>query len=133
MKTSNETNLFDKIIKFQEEVLEKKVSKKEILRDLSVMSFKIKSLLGDMSKLKFDDTDFLRALWSLGKLEEFTNRQMSQLMDDEAEVFFRLVEDIRIDLERRMGRASLPKIVKTTKKRARFELEIIKEVSNKVH
>lgn len=133
MKNSKETDLLEKVLRFKDLVLEKRPSKKQMIKDLSVMSFKIKPLSGDITRLKFDDPDFVYALWSLGKLEEFTFSQIKNLVDEEAEIFFKIVDTIRAGLEQKMGQASFPKIIKGRRKKTRFEVEIIREVETKIH
>jgi hypothetical protein len=104
-----------------------------MIKDLSVMNFKVRPVSGDISKLKFDNPDFVYALWSLGKLEEFTSDQIKDLVDDEIDIFFKMIDTLRLGLEQKMGQASFPKALRRGHKKEKFEIEIIKEVAKKVH
>jgi len=133
MKSKNKKDLIEEVVFFKKNILSKKISVREMLKELSYMQFKIRPLHGDISRVNFANPQFVSSLWSLGKLEEFAFSKIKSLKSDEVEIFFKLMDEIRIGLEAKMGEAPIIKPFFKNSRKARFEIEIIKDMVKKIH
>jgi hypothetical protein len=126
MKTGNKTDLYDRIKLFQQRTLSNKPSVDEMINEVRMMNFKVRPVYGNISKLDFNNNAFIDALWSLGKLDEFFKDEVINIDDQDREVFFKLVDDMRVSLQQQLNRAHL--VEKTPKEEAVFfEIEIFKD------
>lgn len=132
MNTQNETDVFEMLTTFQKTILQKKPSVREMVQEVQMMKYKIKPLYGDISVLDFKNSQFVEALWSLGKLDEFFQNNVDQLETTEQEVFFRLINEMRTDLQNDLNKANL-KPHKIKNNQSVFEIEIYKERAQKLN
>ncbi len=133
MNTQNETDVFEMLTKFQKTILQKKPSTREMVQEVQMMKYKIKPLYGDISLLDFKNTQFVEALWSLGKLDEFFQNNVDQLETIEQDVFFRLIHEMRTDLQNDLNKANLKPLKVKSNQQSVFEIEIYKERAQKLN
>ncbi len=132
MNNGNKTDLYERIKLFQQRTLTNKPSKDEMISEVRMMNFKVRPVYGNISKLDFTNNDFINALWSLGKLDEFFKEQFPQVDDEERDVFFKLVDDMRVSLQQKLNHAY--KAEKTPKEnKIFFEIEIYKDNLSQVN
>lgn len=126
MKTGNKTDLYERIKLFQQRTFSNKPSRDEMISEVRMMNFKVRPVYGNITKLDFNNNDFLNALWSLGKLDEFFKEEFPNVEDEDREIFFQLVDDMRVSLQKKLNTAyslkESPKQEKTV-----FEIEIYKD------
>lgn len=126
MKTGNKTDLYERIKLFQQRTFSNKPSRDEMISEVRMMNFKVRPVYGNITKLDFNNNDFLNALWSLGKLDEFFKEEFPNVEDEDREIFFQLVDDMRVSLQKKLNTAyslkESPKQEKTV-----FEVEIYKD------
>lgn len=133
MSTTKKTDLFDKIRDFQLTILSKKPGSQEMIHDVRMMNFKLRPLSGNVSDLDFSNFDFIDALWSLGKLDEFFREEYDSVSDDEKDAFYRLVDDIRVNFQQQLNKANIASIDFEETPKQMFEVEIIKDNNLKVN
>jgi hypothetical protein len=126
MKTGNKTDLYETIRSFQQTTLAKKPTLDEMISEVRLMNFKIRPVSGNISTLDFKNMEFIDALWSLGKLDEFFRIEFQNIEDNDKDIFFRLVEEMRTNLQQRLNKSQLIKTV-TREEQLFFEIEIFKE------
>jgi hypothetical protein len=132
MNNGNKTDLYERIKLFQQRTLTNKPSKDEMISEVRMMNFKVRPVYGNISKLDFTNNDFINALWSLGKLDEFFKEEFPQVEDEERDVFFKLVDDMRVSLQQKLNHAYKTK--KTPKEnKVFFEIEIYKDTLSQVN
>lgn len=132
MKTGNKTDLYERIKLFQQRTMTNKPTIDEMVSDVRMMNFKVRPVYGNISKLNFKNTDFINALWSLGKLDEFFKEEFPQVEDEDRETFFKLVDDMRVSLQQKLNTAyNTEKTLK--KEKLFFEIEIYKDTLSQVN
>jgi len=128
MKSAKKTDVIDKIKEFQEELLVKKPDIQQMVHEVRMMNFKVRPINGNISDLDFSNMEFIDALWSLGKLDEFFRKEAPVISNAEKSVFFRIVNDLRVEMQHRLRSANIDSAKSPQKNMAGvFELEIIKD------
>lgn len=133
MSSQKKTDAFEKIQDFQKAILSKKPAVAEMIHDVRMMNFKVRPITGDVSDLDFKNPEFIDALWSLGKLDEFFRSEYLELEEHDQDVFFRLVDDMRTNFQQQLNKANIASIEFAEKPRKSFEVEIIKDSNWKVN
>ncbi len=132
MKTGNKTDLYEKIKLFQQRTISNTQTVEEMMSEVRMMNFKVRPVYGNISKLNLSNREFINALWSLGKLDEFFKDEFPNVEDEDREIFFKLVDDMRVSLQQQLNRAyntdESPKSEKLF-----FEIEIYKENVSQVN
>jgi len=100
-----------------------------MVEEVQMMNFKVRPLQGDIAVLNLKNRQLLEVLWSLGKLEEFFHKEVTQVSADQKESFFTMFDNLQDKLERELNTLSLKneRIAKTS---TTLEMEIIKEFSD---
>lgn len=133
MNSPKKTDLFEKIKDFQLSVLAKKPTAQDMMHEVRMMNFKIRPLSGNVTDLDFGNMDFIDALWSLGKLDEFFRTEYQNVTDEEQDAFFRLVDDIRLNFQQQLNKANIATVEFEEAPKQMFEVEIIKDTNLKVN
>jgi len=122
MKTAKKTvfNLANQLQK----ILNDKPPAAQMLKDVEMMKFKIRPVVGDISILNFKNTQLIEALWGLGKLDEFFRSHFKDISAKEKETFFQMVNQLRGKLENQLSKISIRQPVSAPQM---IELEIFKE------
>jgi hypothetical protein len=132
MKASKKTDLYERIRHFQQTTLSNKPEKIDMIHEVRMMNFKIRPVYGNITVVDFNNSDFIDALWSLGKLDEFFKLEFPTISEDDKEVFFKLVDDIRANLQQRLNTAYTER-QGGKDDRAFFEIEIFKDVTTYIN
>jgi hypothetical protein len=132
MKTGNKVDLYERIKLFQQRTLSNSLSVDEMISEVHMMNFKVRPVYGNIGTLDFKNTDFINALWSLGKLDEFFKEEFQNVEDEDREIFFKLVDDMRVSLQQKLNSAYNRKETPTEDKLF-FEIEIYKENLSQVN
>ncbi len=134
MKKASGTDLFDKIKHFQTTVLSKRPAPHAMMHDIRMMNFKIRPLSGEIADLDFKNPEFIGALWSLGKLDDFFRQEFSKLPEQEQELFFKLVDELRYGFQQQINTSSVSSSQPSLDDlHNHFEVEIIKEMQIRVN
>lgn len=132
MNTGNKTDLYEKIKLFQQRTITNTPTIEEMLSEVRMMNFKVRPVYGNISKLNLSNKEFINALWSLGKLDEFFKDEFPSVEDEDRDIFFKLIDDIRVSLQQKLNRAYNEE--ETTKsEKLFFELEIYKESVSQIN
>ncbi|EKE13805.1 MAG: hypothetical protein ACD_12C00810G0003 [uncultured bacterium] len=100
-----------------------KPSKKAMIEDVKMMSFKIRPLFGDISTLANNQVGFLEVLWKIGKIEEIVTEGIKNLDEEEKKTFFQYLENVQRKMSFYID--SFPP--KNQQKMESLELEIFKD------
>lgn len=133
MNNPSEGDLYERIHLFQQEILTKKPAHKQMFHEVRMMNFKVRPVAGDMSQLDFGNSEFIDALWSIGKLDEFFRTEVERISKDEKKVFFDLVDAMRSNFQMQLNQANIASSRHSDEKRSVFEVEIIKEHNSRIH
>lgn len=134
MDISKKTDAVDRIKRFQLEILAKKPTVDEMVHDMRMMNFKIRPVSGDITELDYGNDDFIDALWSLGKLDEFFRSEFDTIDKKEKDVFFRMINDLRVNFQNQLKKANIQAIELQDKSILQFfEIEIIKDNNLRVN
>ncbi len=132
MKTSKKNDLYDKIRLFQQTTLSNRPETNEMIHEVHMMNFKIRPVYGNIATVDFNNSEFIAALWSLGKLDEFFRVEFPLIAEEDKDVFFKLVDDIRTNLQQRLNTAYTEK-QGLSEDKTFFEIEIFKDSTNYVN
>lgn len=127
MRRQKKTDVFDMIHQFQKNIQEQKPSFNEMSREVSMMKYKIRPVEGDISILNFKSPEFIEALWSLGKLDEFSRQYAEKINPEDENTFIRLIEEIRYRLQQDLNKANINPTLHLQPAQFVFEMEIYKE------
>ena len=132
MSRKNRTDVLELITTFQSKVLNNKPSISQMYDDIRMMKFRVKPVQGDISSINLHDHHFIETLWSLGKLEEFFQRNISSLPLAQKNVFFRLFDDIYKKFHSELSGVNM-KQESTSDNPSVLEMEIFKDKQLKVN
>lgn len=133
MNKSRNADLYERVHMFQQQVLANKPAPAEMYHEVRMMNFKVRPVEGDISQLDFGNKEFIDALWSIGKLDEFFRLEISRISKDEKEAFFRLVDEMRTNFQIQLNKANLASSRLGGSTRSVFEVEIIKEYRSSIN
>lgn len=132
MSDINKTDLYEKIKSFQLKTFSQKPSIEEMIQEVRMMNFKVRPVYGNIAKLDFKNGAFIDALWSLGKLDEFFRDEVVGIEDEEREIFFKIIEEMRASFQKQLNRTQISD--KTPKGDPTFfEIEIFKDHVSQVN
>jgi hypothetical protein len=132
MRKKSNTDVIEMISRFQRTILENKPSKDIMYDEVRMMKFKIKPVLGDISILNLSNNNFIEILWSLGKIDEFFQKQVDNLNADQRDIFYKLLDEIYEKYQDDLNTIDLKK-QDTAPSSPGFEMEIYKEKTPKAN
>ena len=98
--------------------------------EIQMMKFKVRPIQGNLSEVNLNNEKFVETLWSLGKLDEFFQKEFYQLSPKNKELFMKIFDDIYEKYQQDLNRVSLQ--WEKARPASRFlEVEIFKEVRSK--
>lgn len=128
MRKKTETEVLGLLREFQKNVLENMPTAEKMHEEIMMMSFKIRPLQGDIEAIDLKNIRFVETLWSLGKLDEFLQKEAPHLNRQEKKVFFRYLDGIHSRLQEKFNQLSLkPERAKNAP--PVFEMEIFRDRS----
>ena len=117
---------------FKKDVLDKKPTHNQMVRELSMMRFKIRPLQGDVSKLNFSNSTFVETIWQLGKMDDFIEKHVGKIDKKQENAFFHYFEGMYKQLQDTLNNAPFGGQKGDLQiKRDFVEMEIYKERKNK--
>lgn len=126
MRKKTEIEVLGLLREFQKNVLENTPSVEKMSEEIIMMSFKVRPLQGDIGAIDLKNTRFIETLWSLGKLDEFLQREAPRLNRQGKKIFFQYLGDIHSHLQERFNQLSLkPERIKNAP--PIFEMEIFRD------
>jgi len=102
-------DIFDSLRSFQKNIIEKKPTLTQMWQEVRMMEFKIKPIQGDIWRINFQDKEFIEALWNLGKLEEFFQKNYQQLKPSDKKIFFNFFDKLYQRYQKQLNRLRLKK------------------------
>jgi hypothetical protein len=112
------------LIKKLKTIFDNKPDQEQMLKEVEMMRFKIRPVLGDISLLNFKNSRLVETLWSLGKLEEFFQNHFQKIPKSDRQIFFQVVGQFKEKLESQLKDVNLRQFVNTPQL---IEMEIFKE------
>lgn len=111
---------------FQKNILHNKPSHHQMVAEVRMMRFKVRPVAGDVSSLNFKNEQFIEALWSLGKLDEFFHSVIKDLRKDDRQIFFKLFDGLYQEYQSRLNRVGIREGASLGDNKT-FEVEIFRE------
>lgn len=87
-KKDSTTDMMGLFKSFKQDVLDKKPTHEQMMREVYMMRFKIRPLQGDVSKLNFSNSTFVETIWQLGKMDDFIEKHLRKLDKKQEYAFF---------------------------------------------
>jgi len=102
----------------------------KMVEEVRMMRFKVRPLRGDIASFNATNTELIETLWSLGKLDEFFQKEMQKnATQGQREILFRIFDELNQNFQDKLN--LLRPIQRPTKgKGTVLELEILKEPSS---
>jgi len=116
-------NIFSLVSQLKQ-IFDNKPAQDKMLREVEMMRFKIRPVIGDISILNFKNKQLIETLWGLGKLDEFFKRNFKNISKKDKRVFSQMVGQLRGRLEEQLSRINFRRPVKIPQI---VEMEIFKE------
>lgn len=117
---------------FKSDVLDKKRSHEQMVKEVYMMKFKIRPLQGDVSKLNFSNTTFVETIWQLGKMDDFIEKHLHKIDKKQEHAFFHYFEGMYKQLQNTLNNLPFaPQKGDAFVKHDFIEMEIYKERKNK--
>ena len=110
-----------------QKVISTKPTINQMFDEVRMMKFKIKPIKGDVSAFNLKNERFIESLWSLGKLEEFFQKEFPRLSKNEKEVFLRFFDNLYFKYQQQLNQINLQPAKTILTKAGLLELEIYKE------
>lgn len=126
MRKKSDSDVLYLLRNFQRDILEKKPAAEKMYEEVRMMHFKIRPIQGDISLLNLNDNQLIEILWSLGKLDEFFQKEIKKLAPKQKEFFFRYFNNLQQKFQDRLNKLNL-KQERIIERSAIFELEIFRE------
>lgn len=131
-KKDSSTDMLSLFKNFKTDVLDKKPSHEQMMRDVYMMKFKIRPLQGDVSKLNFSNTTFVKIIWQLGKMDDFIEKHLHKIDKKQEYAFFHYFEGMYKQLQNTLNNLHFgSQKGDVFVKRDFVEMEIYKERKNK--
>ena len=109
-----------------ENLLRFKPSVSQMYEEIQMMKFRVRPVRGDVLSLNLKSSQFISALWSLGKLDEFYRNKISRLNNKDREIFNEIFEEVYQKFQKDLNKVSIFPL-KTVKYRTPLEVEIFRE------
>ncbi len=98
--------------------------------EIQMMKFKVRPIQGDLSAVNLKNEQFITTLWSLGKLDEFFQKEFYRLDIRYQELFKKVFDSIYQRYQNELNRISL-QWEKRPAKESFLEVEIFKDKLSK--
>ncbi len=125
MRKRTHKDILELIRSFQK-FLDKKPSLTKMYEEIQMMKFKVRPIQGDLSAVNLNNEKFITTLWSLGKLDEFFQKEFYQLGGKNKDLFKKVFDSIYERYQNDLNRVSLL-WERTPAKENFLEVEIYKE------
>ena len=109
------------------EVEDRKLPLEVMVRDIQMMHFKIRSVLGDISSLNSVEYSFVESLWKIGKIDEIINEELENLDEDDQEALINYFQEVESETRGKI-RDSLSTNNPSEKDKKILKIEIFKDV-----
>lgn len=110
--------------------LNKKPSPEKMYEEIKMMKFKVRPIQGNLSEVNLNNEKFVETLWSLGKLDEFFQKEFYRLSAKNKNLFMKIFEEIYEKYQQDLNRVNL-QWEKIPNKQRFLEVEIFKEIKIK--
>jgi hypothetical protein len=117
---------FDIIKQIHTEVEDQGLSLEAMVRDIQMMGFKIRPLVGDISAIVNMHDEVVRSLWKIGKIDEIINDSLYELEEDDQDRLIEYLNKVESDAENRI-RDSMQKRKSVSKKQL-LKIEVFKDL-----
>lgn len=119
---------FDIIKQIHTEVEQQGLSLEVMVRDIQMMGFKIRPLIGDISSIAHMHDEVVRSLWKIGKIDEIISDALYELEEDDQDRLIDYLKRMETEAENRI-RDSLEKKT-TTHKKQLLKIEVFKDLTS---
>lgn len=126
MRKKSRRDILQMVSNFQA-LIKNKPPLPQMSTELRMMKFKIRPIQGDFSAVDLKNQEFIKALWSLGKLDEFFQKEYSRLTKKERQIFIKIFDDLYHQYQQELNRVNIYKGRPVNEEHKILEMEIFKE------
>jgi|YNPBryantNP2012_1023418.scaffolds.fasta_scaffold60330_2 hypothetical protein len=83
------------LLKEFERSIKRKPPIETMIKEITMMGFKIKTLLGDFSAINFSNKKVIEALWSLGKFDDFFQEKIGKINENEQQILLQYFDHLK--------------------------------------
>jgi len=134
MKTQKKIGKKDvfSLLKEFEQSIKKKPPATAMIKEITMMGFKIKTVFGDFSSINFSNKKIIEILWSLGKFDDFFQKKLKNLNATEKEILLQYFDHLKEKLIFSIPSHQTLKFEQPLKDHLTniFEIEILRQSNN---
>ena len=108
------------------EVEQPKPAFKIMLRDIQMMRFKIRPIIGDISSLNEMNDEVIALLWKIGRIDEIIHASFKDLAEDDQDQLLEYLQHMELQTENDLRRVLRQK--PSTKTNNLLKLEVFREL-----
>ena len=116
----------DIIKKIVTEVEQPRPAFKIMLRDIQMMRFKIRPIIGDISSLNEMNNEVIALLWKIGRIDEIIHASFKDLAEDDQDQLLEYLQHMELQTENDLRRVLRQK--PNTKTNNLLKLEVFREL-----
>lgn len=128
MRKKSVIDVADIVLVFQS-LIKNKPDVNAMYEEIQMMKFKIKPVQGNLSEVNLKNKQFIETLWSLGKLDEFFQREYPKLTPKNKQIFLNIFDDVYQRYQQELNKVNLYQ-GKKYKENQTLEMEIFRESKN---
>lgn len=129
MKKKFKNDVLEIINNFQKSLVNKPPMEK-MYQEIKMMRFKVKPIQGNLTEVNLNNLEFVKTLWSLGKLDEFFQKEFYRLSAKKRDLFLKIFDDIYSKYQQDLNKINL-QWNKGIHKKHILEVEIFKDIKKK--
>ena len=125
------TKDISKLINSFQSLVKNKPTPSQMSTELRMMKFKVKPIQGDFSAVDLKDDKFISALWSLGKLDEFFQKEYHKLSAKDRQIFMKIFDDLYHQYQQELNHVNIYKGKLAASNKRILEMEIFREIKDR--
>lgn len=129
MKKKVKGDVLEIISNFQKSLVNQPSTEK-MYQEIKMMKFKVRPIQGNLAEVNLNNIEFVKTLWSLGKLDEFFHKEFYRLSAKKKDLFLKIFDDIYSKYQQDLNKINL-QWVKGTHEKHTLEVEIYKDIKVK--
>ncbi|MEI7653529.1 MAG: hypothetical protein WCJ70_04645 [bacterium] len=106
-QTLRKIDAFDAVAELKLQILEHKPTPQYMRRDIQMSSLLIRPQVGDVFTLNMGNDQFIDALWSILKIDEFVGDTVRKLPRKDVELFYKLSNHVRQTYQDTLNRVDM--------------------------
>lgn len=126
MRRKQQDDVIKLFLDFQKRLSAHSITIEKKFKEIKMMNFKIRPLQGDIASLNLRDMKLIDALWNLGKLDEFFQKEYPKLRFSQKKTFYQLFDNFQQRYQEKLNNVNV-QTAEELSLATTIEMEIFKE------